>query len=188
MQARHHVFGCCETDESVCYALFRGRSQVHCEADKPTSSLMWSKYRNAERKATVKDCPLVWDTGALFGLTTFCGDFVDYVMCKITVQDIACENTVVSIGTTLHRFKIDGEDFFLPCLSYHLPSAEVHLFSPQTYHTLYDGHITVWGNEVDMFIDHLKVSVDIDQDGSNVPMINDCSVSAEQMREYRPHI
>ncbi len=46
----------------------------------------------------------------------------------------------------------------------------------------------VGGNQVDMFIDHLKVSVDINQNGSNVPMINDCSVWAEQMREHGPHI
>ena len=70
--------------------------------------LCGASNRNAERRPTFKDCPLVWDTGALFGLTPFCGDFVDYIECKITVQDIACENTVVGIGTTLHRLKING--------------------------------------------------------------------------------
>ena len=122
--------------------------------------------RNTERRANFKDCPLVWDTGALFGLTPFCVDFMDYVECKITVRDIAPENTVVGIGTTLHRFKIDGEDIFLPCLSYHLPSAEVCLFSPQTYHTLYSGHSMVGGNQVDMFIDisrSLWILIEMDQ-------------------------
>ena len=57
------------------------------------------------------------------------------------------------------RMIIDGDDFYLPCLSYHLPSAEVRLFSPQTYHTLYVGHSTVDENKVEMFINHLRVCV-----------------------------
>jgi hypothetical protein len=43
------------------------------------------------QKATFKDCPLVWDTGASFGLTPFRGDFLDYVECKITVIEILLE-------------------------------------------------------------------------------------------------
>jgi hypothetical protein len=140
------------------------------------------------RKATFKDCPLVWDTGASFGLTPFRGDFLDYVECKITVRDIARENTVIGVGTTLHKFKIDGNDVFLPCLSYHLPTAEVRLFSPQTYHTLYGGHSTVGGDQVQMFIDHLKINVDIDRESTNVPMVKDCSVSAAEMKLHGPHI
>jgi hypothetical protein len=140
------------------------------------------------RKATFKDCPLVWDTGASFGLTPFRGDFLDYVECKITVRDIARENTVIGVGTTLHKFKIDGNDVFLPCLSYHLPTAEVRLFSPQTYHTLYGGHSTVGGDQVQMFIDHLKINVGIDRESTNVPMVKDCSVSAAEMKLHGPHI
>eukprot|EP00956_Cyclotella_meneghiniana_P005534 scaffold7111_cov22-Cyclotella_meneghiniana.AAC.1 len=40
------------------------------------------------------------------------------------VNDIARSNTVIGMGTTLHKFRLDGDDFFLPCLSYHLPTAE----------------------------------------------------------------
>jgi hypothetical protein len=138
--------------------------------------------------ATFKDCPLVWDTGASFGLTPFRGDFLDYVQCKITVKDIARTNTVIGVGTTLHKFKIDGNDIFLPCLSYHLPSADVRLFSPQTYHTLYGGHSVVTGNEVQMFIDNLTIRVGIDRELSNVPMVENCSVSQEEMRQHGPHI
>jgi hypothetical protein len=64
---------------------------------------------------------------------------------------------------------------FLPCLSYHLPSAEVRFFSPQTYHMLYGGHSTVLGDQVEMFIDHLRVKVDIGRNGSNVPLVFECS-------------
>ena len=91
---------------------------------------------------------MVWDTGASFGLTPFCGDFIDYVECCIPVNDIARTNMVIGIGIgiTLHKFKINGEDVFILCLSYHLPTAEVCLFSPQTYHTLYGRHSAVFGN------------------------------------------
>jgi hypothetical protein len=95
---------------------------------------------------------------------------------------------VIGVGTTLHKFKIDGNDVFLPCLSYHLPTAEVRLFSPQTYHMLYGGHSTVGGDQVQMFIDHLRINVDIDRESSNVPMVKDCAVSAEEMKLHGPHI
>ena len=57
------------------------------------------------RRSTYYDCPLVWDTGASFGLTPFRGDFIDYVKCNIQVNDIARTNIVIGIGTTLHKFK-----------------------------------------------------------------------------------
>lgn len=56
--------------------------------------------KNVGKRATFKDCPLVWDTGASFSLTPFQGYFVDYVECSITVRDISCDNTVIGIGTT----------------------------------------------------------------------------------------
>jgi hypothetical protein len=123
--------------------------------------------------AMFKNCRLVWDTGASFGLTPFRGDFLDYVECEITLCDIARANTVIRIGTMLHKFNLDGHEIFVPCLSYHLPSAEARLFSPQTYHTLYGGHSTMCGDKIEMFIDNLKVNVGIDGNGSNVPMVFD---------------
>ena len=139
-------------------------------------------------RSTFVDCPLVWDTGASFGLTPFRQDFVDYVECSITVNDIARSNTVIGIGTTLHKFKVDGKDVFFPCLSYHLPSAEIRLFSPQTYHTLYGGHSAVFGDRIEKFIDSMKLSVPIDRAGPNVPMIYGCSVSAKEMGKIGPRI
>ena len=65
---------------------------------------------------------------------------------------------------------------------------EVHLFSPQTYHTFYGGHSTVGGNQVDMFADDLKVSVNIERDGSNGPMMNDCTVPDDEMKKHGSHI
>ena len=140
------------------------------------------------KRQTFKSYPLVWDTGALFGLTPFCQDFIDYTECSIPINDIARTNTVIGIGTTLHKFKVDGEDIFMACLSYHLPSADVRLFSPQTFHTLYGGHSTVSGDKVEMFIESLRVGVGINREMSNVPMVFDCWVSPEEMREHGPKI
>eukprot|EP00956_Cyclotella_meneghiniana_P000566 scaffold631_cov49-Cyclotella_meneghiniana.AAC.3 len=109
-------------------------------------SLFRSESEATRKRSTFKSCPLVWDTGASFGLTPFRGDFIDYIECSIPVNDIARTNMVVGIGTTLHKFLVDGNELFLPCLSYHLPTADVRLFSPQTYHTIYGGHSVVTGD------------------------------------------
>ena len=95
---------------------------------------------------------------------------------------------VAGIGTTLHKFKVDGNQIFLPCLSYHLPTADVRLFSPQTYHTIYGGHSVVTGDMAKMYIDSLQVEVEIDREGSNVPMVHGCSVSPMEMEAHGPNI
>ena len=151
-------------------------------------SLFHSESEATRKKSTFKSCPLVWDTGASFGLTPFRGDFLDYAECSIPVNDIARTNMVVGIGTTLHKFKINDDKLFLLCLSYHLPTADVRLFSPQTYHTIYGGHSVVTGDMAKMFIDSLQIEVEIDHEGSNVPMVHGCSVSPKEMEEHRPHI
>ena len=143
---------------------------------------------NRASNVTFKTCPLVWDTGASFGLTPFRGDFIDYTECSITINDIARSNQVIGVGTTLHKFKHNGSYIFIPCLSYHLPTANIRLFSPQTYHTIYGGHSTINGDRVEQYIDHLRVKVPIDNLGSNVPMIHGCHVSPQEMKDHGPHI
>ena len=113
------------------------------------SSTYQTKYNDTgRRRHTHKTCPLVWDAGASAGMTPFRCDFVDYMKCQIPVNDTARTNMVVGVGTTLHKFIVDGDPVYLPCLSYHLPTAEIRRFSPQTYHTLYGGHSTVFGDRV----------------------------------------
>ena len=51
-----------------------------------------------------KSLILIWDTGTSYGLTPFRSDFIDYVKCEIPVRDVTKVNTVVGIGTTLHKF------------------------------------------------------------------------------------
>ena len=42
---------------------------------------------------------LVWDSGASFGLTLFCADFIDYAECDIDVKDNSKLNKVIGFGT-----------------------------------------------------------------------------------------
>ena len=134
------------------------------------------------------NCPLVWDIGASFGLTPFEADFIDYVECRIPVNDIERTNIVVGIRTTLHRFECEGKLMYLPCLSYHFSSAEIHVFSLQTYHMLYGGHSTMFGDRVVMMIDHLSINIIIDREPGNVPMIHNMSCSSTEVKETGPLI
>ena len=50
------------------------------------------QYSEDKKVITSKNfilCPLVWDTGASYGLTPFRDDFIDYGEVVIEVQDIA---------------------------------------------------------------------------------------------------
>ena len=96
---------------------------------------------------------LIWDTGGSAGLTPFCSDFIDYVECEIDVCDVTKVNKVIGIGTTLHKFvDATGSNIYLPCVSYHLPTTDVRLFSPQVYHQIYGGDSIVNGDKVVMRI------------------------------------
>lgn len=79
--------------------------------------------------------PLVWDTGASQGLTPFINDFIHYQPAHIPVKDISKTNYVMGIGTVLYKFRAtNGDDVFLPTVAFHLPTAEIRLLSPQSYH------------------------------------------------------
>ena len=95
---------------------------------------------------------------------------------------------VIGMVTTLHKFDIGGKPIFLPCLSYHLPAAEVRLFSPQTFHTLYGGHSEVYGDQVKMKIAKKTVEIPTVQEGANVPIINDSAVTPKELAEIGPHV
>jgi hypothetical protein len=95
---------------------------------------------------------------------------------------------VIGMGTTLHKFSIKGEPIWLPCLSYHLPNAEVRLFSPQTYHTLYGGKRDVFGDRIEMNNRNKTITVPIVREGANVPIINNSAVSTSEMQKIGPHV
>ena len=76
--------------------------------------------------------PLVQDDGKLLGLTPYRADFFGYVEVNIPVNDVTKTNYVVEIGTVIYKFQNDiGKDVFLPCIAYHLLTADIQLFSLQ---------------------------------------------------------
>jgi hypothetical protein len=81
-----------------------------------------------------KHTPLIWD-GATHRLTHFLNDFIHYHPCDIPVRNISKVNRVIGVGTVMHRFQAtNGIDIFLPRVSFHLPTADIRLMSPQSYH------------------------------------------------------
>ena len=45
------------------------------------ANLLTSEVGSSFTKATFRECPLVWNTCAPFGLTPFRGDFIDCIEC-----------------------------------------------------------------------------------------------------------
>ncbi len=79
-----------------------------------------------ESKVDFKHTPLIWDTGATHRLTPFLKDFIHYQPCDIPVKDISKFNRVIGVGTVMHKFRAtNGEDIFLPGVSFHLPTADI---------------------------------------------------------------
>ncbi len=66
----------------------------------------------------------------------------------------------------------NGNHVYLPCVSYHLPTMDVRLFSPQIYHQLHGGHSVVNGNEVVMKFckKEALISIPIDRNATNLPL------------------
>ena len=128
-------------------------------------------HQSGQRSLDPKTLMLIWDTGASAGLTPFRSDFIDYVECEIDVRDISKVNKVIGIGTTLHKFvDNNGNNVYLPCVSYHLSTTDVRLFSPQIYHQLHGGHSVVCGDAVEMMFGRYggsTVTIPIDKDGTN---------------------
>ena len=116
---------------------------------------------------------LVWYTGDPYGLTLFRSDFIDHEECSITVKDVTKVNRVTGIGTTLHKFiERNGQDIFLPYISYHLTQTDVRLFSPQTYHQMHGGHSVVQVNQVTMHLPFHRIHIPVDIGGNNLPLVH----------------
>ena len=148
--------------------------------------------------ASFVNCPLVWDTGASYGLTPFRGDFLDYEECSIPVQDISKTNMVIGIGTVMWKFKeASGGTIYLPILCYHLPTADIRLLSPQTYHQLHGGHSRLIdnGSAVEMNMAQQspemparKVRIPIDMGGTNLPFVHGVSCTDNERKRIGPRL
>ena len=93
----------------------------------------------------------------------------------------------LELGTTLHKFVDDaGNDVYLPCVSYHLPTTDVRLFSPQVYH-LYGGLSIVNADEVVMCVCYdgkpKTIPIPIDRGGTNLPIVHDSFVSNKMKKK-----
>ncbi len=94
---------------------------------------------------------------------------------------------MVGIGTTVHKFvDNNGNHVYLPCVSYHLPTTDVRLFSPQIYHQLHGGHSVVNSDEVMMTFrkEGASISIPIDRDATNLPVVHNSFVSEKVKREH----
>ena len=140
--------------------------------------------------------PMVWDTGASFGLTPFREDFIDYEPCRIPVMDIKSTNYVIGVGTVLWKVKdTDGRLVYVPGIAYHLPTAEIRLTSPQSYHQRWGGRSELDGNSVRMLLpsscptlDFHTIKIPIETGASNLPMMFDVSCSKEERLRVGPKI
>ncbi len=130
-----------------------------------------------------KTMVLIWDTGASAGLTPFRSDFIDYVEVDFEVRDVTKANKVKGIGTTLHKFvDNNGKNVYLPCVSYHLPTTDVRLFSPQIYHQLHGGSSTIDGANVCLRLRgrHHNITIPIVCGGTNLPCDDDYGGAAAE--------
>ncbi len=98
--------------------------------------------------------------------------------CTIPVWDVTKVNNVNGIGTTLHKFTdTRGFPVYLPCVSYHLPQMDIHLFSPQTYHQMHGGYSEVYGNCIKTLLKTSKIQIQIVREKNNLPVVFDSFIS-----------
>ena len=109
-------------------------------------------------------------------MTPFKIDFIDYVKCNTPVKDVTKDNTVIGIGITIHKFvDANGKYVFLPCISYHLPTTDVRLFSPQTYHQLHGAHSIIKGSNAQIVLNNHIIVIPINIQEPNIWIPNDIS-------------
>eukprot|EP00978_Attheya_sp_CCMP212_P020389 scaffold58309_cov49-Attheya_sp.AAC.3 len=118
------------------------------------------------------DVPLIVNMGALVCITPYRSDFMDYHKMDTKIRGLSSNNAVDGRGT-IHWTLRDtfGHNTVVEVQAYHVPTAEIRLFSPQAYFKKNKGKIIVDGkhsvlkniNGVDLQILHDKVS--------NLPMI-----------------
>lgn len=135
------------------------------------------------------DTPLIWDTGASNGLTCHPDDFIDFVPMEVKVKDVTKVNTVVGVGTTLHKMTdTRGVTAWMPCISYLLPTTDVRLYSPQTYHQLFGGYSKVDGDNVRMVLSDRDIVIPIERERSNLPIIYDSHTTERERELHGPEI
>ena len=135
---------------------------------------------NAHEDQNPKDLIFIWGTGASFGITSFRSDFIDYVEADIPVKDDTKINWVIGVGTTIHKFQNNqGKDVFLTFFSYHLPTTDVSLFYPQTYHQINGRHSRLIGDSVEIYCKGNIIVMTIRCVQANLPIFYNSFVSTQ---------
>jgi len=154
-----------------------------------------TKHAYNQSRPGLMNTPLVYDAGALHGLTPFRQDFIDYKECDIPVKDVSKVNRVRGIGTVMYKFvATKGDLLYLPGLAYHLATADIRLFSPQTHHQLYGGSSTVDGDKVIMNLQQQPglsirhdIEIPIDKTCTNLPMVYNVACSKDKITKIGHH-
>lgn len=144
-------------------------------------------------QGTFKDTPLIWDTGASQGLTPFMKDFIHYEKCMVPVKDVSKTNFVTGIGTVMYKFRAtNGNDVFLPGVAFHLPTADIRLLSPQSYHQRWGGSSTVGAKTITMSLPRYGPSQPSHQlefpinQLSNVPTVTNVATTSNERENIGP--
>jgi hypothetical protein len=98
--------------------------------------------------------------------------------CTIPVWDVTKVNNVIGIVLTQHQFTdTRGFPVYPPCVSYHLPQMDIHIFSPQIYHQMHGGYSKVYGNCIKMLLKTSEIQIQIVREKHNLPDVFDSYVS-----------
>ena len=82
---------------------------------------------------------------------------------EIHVKDVNKFNIVISIGTTINNFiDTNGVAFYLTCVFCHPQKKDIWQLSPQNDYYMYGGHSVVYGYQVEMFLPHHNIVINID--------------------------
>ena len=104
------------------------------------------------------------------------------------MKNITNINWVIGVDTTLHKFQNDqGKDILLPFVSYHVPTTDVHLFLPQTYHQIHGGHSRISGDSVEMYCKGNRIVIPIWHEQENLTIVYNYFLSTQEDKNIGPH-
>jgi hypothetical protein len=122
---------------------------------------------------------LIWDTGASYGLTLFCSDFINYVECDIPVWDVTKVNKVIEIKlccTNLPTLMVNQSFSHAYPITFH---RQMFVFSPLKHIikcTVFIGYSKVYATSIQMKLHTSTISIMIKQHLTNLPVVQDSFV------------
>ena len=97
------------------------------------------------------------------------------------------------MGLVLYKIQAtNGNYCYIPCVSYHLPTTDIRLISPQAYHQGFGGKSVLDGNSFKVHLAKHKncdvrhvLDIPIDK-GTNLPMVRSCVCTQKEKEEIGP--